>query len=144
MNKTPKPKWRKTAQGTLSPECWQAEEFIDKLKVNAIVSGALGSNRSKPYHDRFFKVLDCVVKYDTERFRSKEFLYLSLKKSLGYIDLIKSPFGDGFIMIEKSNAIGKASQEEFEKFTENSFDLLHEILGFRPESLLTVINEEKA
>ena len=136
MINIPKPQYEKTESGLLMPHCWQAKEIIDKVKPRTILSGEFTKPRSLPYHNRFFKIISLVAKYDIEKFRSEKVLYDGLKLSLGYIEHIPNPIGKGWLIIEKSNAFYKTDQFAFEQFVEGCFDILHGILGFRPETLL--------
>ncbi len=106
---------------TLIPVDERAADAIGRMPEGEAIGIRIMRKRSLPQHNLFWAVLDHVAK--ATKFENAERLLVALKIRLGRYDLMEMPNGR-VVPIPQSISFGEMTQDEFQKFFDESIALI--------------------
>ena len=130
---------KNNARFTLIPVDARAIVAISKVPEGQELGVRILRDRSLPYHNRFWAMLDCVAQ--ATEFATAERLLVALKLRLGRYDLCELPARNGrpgkVVPVPHSISFAEMSQDEFARFKEEAERVIcEEVLpGYDPDLL---------
>lgn len=113
--------WKKTLTGFV-PACSDAEEQLNRCKLDEVVQFDAKRTRNLEMHRKFWVLMNLVYN-NQEGYESKEMLVAAVKLALGHCDTFQMKNGmTGFI--PKSISFAKMDQPAFHEFYEKTLDLV--------------------
>ena len=132
---------RRTVRG-LEPLAPFDAERLDQVAIGAVVEVAIKKKRSSPQNRLYWSILAKVVE-NVEGYPNSERLHEALKLHLGYVRKIKSVTG-GEHWLPDSTAFSKMDGVEFKVFFDRALDVLTELVGCDPITLVSEAQKEVA
>lgn len=117
--------FKKVGRG-LEPIDFVSQEKFDSLKNGERYKVSIVKPRSQKNHAHFFGLIQWVADFHRDKFKSYDFLLLTLKQADGLLSYQLNPLTNNYVIVDGSISFEKMDEEAFKGFKERSIHRLCE------------------